>query len=164
MRRLVRDAIRKGPFTKHERDVTLAFFNHWLHHRSKSEIVHPGRQKLAKSAKTTEKTVSRTLGKLRAAWVIDPVSNLRGGHNTATRYRVNLAALFTLCGFDWVDQLVRGRLPNVPVVRNQMSRLLMDRMSHGIRDVGVDPSQDDYLPIEESLIDYSDDFGSDPDE
>lgn len=142
MRRLVRDAIRKGPFTKHERDVTLAFFNHWFHHKSKCEIVHPGRRKLAKTARTTEKTVSRTLAKLRAAWVIEPVANLHGGHNTATKYRVNLPALFSLCGFDWMDDLVRGRLPNVPVVRSEMSRLLGDRMSHGNKSVAHRLSQE----------------------
>ena len=161
--RIVRSAVRNGPFTKGERDVVLAIINHWFHHKTKNEPIHPGRGALARKAKVTEKTVSRTLGKLRAAVVLIPVSNLKGGYQTATRYRVNIPALMTLCGCDWLDQFMRGHRQNVPVVSAKMSRLRGDKMSHGIKGVESDPSQDGYLPIDERLIDYRDDFGGDPD-
>lgn len=141
-RRIVRDAIRKGPFTKSERDVTLALVNHWFHHKSKSDPIHPGRDLLARKARVTEKTVSRTLSKLRAVFILDPVSNLSGGFQTATKYRVNVRALLWLCGCDWLDQLMRGHGLNVPVASIEMSRLRLDKMSHGIKGVESDPSQE----------------------
>lgn len=134
MRRMVRDAIRKGPFTKGQRDVALAIVNHWFHHNGKRAPIHPGRDKLARKSGVTVKTVSRTLGMLRAAGVLVPVSSLRGGWGSATKYRVNIAALMTLCGCDWLDEFLRGRALNVPQVALKMSRKMGDKMSHGLND------------------------------
>ncbi len=99
LRRSVRQSIRSGPFTKGERDVTLAFFNHWFQNRrSGIGFVHPGRNKLAKRADTSIKTVTRTLEKLRLHGVIIAKSNDLGGGRRATRYAVSLAHLYDLCG------------------------------------------------------------------
>lgn len=131
--RAVRHAVRMCPdLTKSERDVTLALFNHWVHHRAKGPI-HPGRQRIAKKADVTVKTVSRCFAMLRAAGVLTPVKNLRGGYGSATRYRFDLVALMVLVGCDWIDDFRGGSTgTNVPVVVGKMSRLLRDKMSHGI--------------------------------
>ena len=95
-RRLVRQHIRKGPLTKSERDVTLAFFNHWFHHRKKG-AVHPGREKLAKKAKVSIATVKRTLSMLRQQGVLIATAHERGLNGKATEYLVNPVALYRLC-------------------------------------------------------------------
>lgn len=164
MRRLVRGAIRKGPFTKGQRDVTLAVVNHWFHHKGKNQPIHPGREKLAAKAKVSVRTVATTLAILRASGVLHAVSHLRGGHDTATKYKVNIPALLTLCGCDWLDDFIAGYTRNCTVEIAGIARLGRAKIAHGIRDVETSLCQGDYLPIEESLIDYSDDFGSDPDE
>ena len=110
-RRIVRASIRKGPFTAGQRDITLALFDHWFHHKAKNGgIIHPGRERLAKKSGKTVITVARTLAMLRAAGVIFPVECDRGQGRKATRYKVNVIALFTLCGEGWVDFFVK----NVP--------------------------------------------------
>lgn len=97
-RRVIRDMIKRGPFTKSERDVVLAFFNHWFVHRNGEKgFVHPGRKKLAKRAQVTIKTVSRTLAMLRDNHAIQPVGHLNGLHGNATEYTVSIEALRLLC-------------------------------------------------------------------
>lgn len=125
-RRLVRDAVRRGPFTKSERDVTLALVNLWLHHKGGPKpYVHPGRESLARKAGCTIKTVSRTLAKLRAAGIADVISNPRGGRDAATRYRLDVVALLAFCGCDWLDDFTRARgfhaARNVPQSKPEMS-------------------------------------------
>lgn len=141
MRRLVRDAIRKGPLTKSQRDVTLAVMNHWFHHKSKRAPIHPGREKLAAKAGVTVKTVSRTLAMLRSANVIVPVGGIRGGFHSATKYRVQIGPLMTLCGCDWLDDFVRGYGLNVPQGGPEMSHKVRDKMSHGLMSVAPTLSQ-----------------------
>lgn len=137
-RRIIRQAIRKGPFTKSHRDVTLALFDHWFHHKSGPKgYIHPGRAKLAKKARTTEKTVSRCLASLRSAGVISPAGSLKGNRYQATEYTVDPLALLVFCGCDWVDFLRR----NVPSKISKMSHLQRDKMSHRIRDVATYPFQ-----------------------
>ena len=134
-RRLVRAAIRKGDFTKGERDVILALVDHWMHHKAKGPI-HPGRNKLAKRAGVSVRTVSSTLASLRAAGVLNPVSNLHGGFGTATRYRVNIHALMTLCGCDWLDDFLQGcRGSNCTVAKPEIARLSLAGIAHGINNV-----------------------------
>ena len=134
-RRIIRSAIRSGPFTRAERDVTLAIFGHWFHHKGgPKSYIHPGRAKLAKKAKTTEKTVSRCLGKLRAGGIISAEGPLKGNRYKATEYEVDPAALLVFCGCDWVDFLRR----NVPSKNLQMSHLQRDKMSHRISTVEHD--------------------------
>ena len=133
VRRLVRDAIRKGPFTKSQRDVTLAVANLWFHHKSGDGFIHPGRDKLAKRAKVHVKTVSRTLEILRDAKAIKPVSNLRGGYGKSTRYVVDIWALTAHCGVE-LPEVIQGQLValNVPQDQPKMSHNMRDKMSHGI--------------------------------
>lgn len=137
-RRIIRQAIRKGPFTKSHRDVTLAVFDHWFYHKSgPKSYIHPGRKRLAKKVKATEKTVSRCLGELRAAGILIPLGPLKGNRYQATEYQVDPMALLVFCGCDWVDYFRR----NVPSRNFQMSHLQRDKMSHRIRDVKHHPSQ-----------------------
>lgn len=136
-RRMVRDAIRKGPFTSAEAKVTLALVNHWFHHKGARPIIHPGREKLAKrSGVGSIKTVSRALAMLRAATVIETVSHARGGWGKSTHYRVHIARLMTLCGCDWIDQFL-GQ--NVPHSFPEMSHKMGDKMSHGLNDTSEAP-------------------------
>lgn len=132
-RRIVRDAVRKGPFTKGERDVTLALVNHWFHHKSNGTgIIHPGRGKLAKKAGVTEKTVSRLLKRLREAGVISAQGHLKGNRYKATEYEVDETALLIFCGCTWAQKMTR----NVPSKNAEMSHLQRDKMSHRISNVG----------------------------
>jgi hypothetical protein len=97
-RRLVRQSVRKGPFTKGERDVVLAFVNHWMHHRKKSGgVVHPGREKLAKRAGVSVRTVASVLEMLRQSGAIEAVAHLHGLYGNATEYTVSTVHLFELC-------------------------------------------------------------------
>lgn len=141
IRRLVRDAIRKGPFTKGQRDVTLALVNHWFHHKGTAKPIHPGREKLARKAKVSVRTVASSLSMLRAAGVLVVVSNLRGGHDTATKYRVNTAALLTLCGCDWMDEFLSGYARNCTVAGHEIARLGSAKIAHGINNVSICLSQ-----------------------
>lgn len=126
-RRLIRDAIRKGPFTKSERDVTLAFVNHWFHHRNGSKrVIHPGRDKLAKKAGVTIKTVSRCLDVLRHYGAIEATACLHGLHGKATEYTVDVVRLLALCALK-KDAVRYNGGTNVPTAgRDKMSRRSCD--------------------------------------
>jgi len=136
-RRLVRDAIRNGPFTKAERDVTLAVINHWFHYRNgPKKFIHPSRAMLAKKAQCSIATVKRCLAMLRASWVLRPLSGLRAGQGMAVRYRVNLGAIFSLCGCDWSDEFLRGVSgSNDPLKMAGMSRQTRVKMTHCLKNV-----------------------------
>lgn len=108
-RRIVRNKIKSGPFTKSERDVALAFFNHWFFHRtSAKKVVHPGRKKLARKANVTPRTVTNALRLLRFHKAIIAVDHLAGLHGNATEYVVDVDALFYLCDFEKSDPRVNG--------------------------------------------------------
>jgi hypothetical protein len=96
-RRVTRDTIRSAPFTKSERDVVLAFVNHWFNLRHLGHAVYPGRKKLAKKANTSIRTVASVLGILRASGAIVAEAHLNGLHGNATEYSVNYEALIDLC-------------------------------------------------------------------
>lgn len=130
-RRMVRDAVRKGPFTRAERDVTLAIINHWFHHKGGAKpFIHPSREAVAKKAKVSVKTVSRALEMLRTIEALRPVSGIGGGKAKATQYKVSLPHLMAYCGCNWVDEFMRGYRANVPVSGVEMSRYSRDKMSH----------------------------------
>jgi len=106
-RRMVRAAIRRSEMTKSDRDVTLAMANLWFHHRNgPKKHIHPGRKKLAKSAGVSIKTVARCLAKLQAARIIIAIKYPRGEGQNPTQYTVDLAALLTYCGCDWLDDFM----------------------------------------------------------
>lgn len=110
-RRYVRAKVKSGPFTPSDKNIILAIVNLWFHHKS---FIHPGRKKLAAKAGVTEKTVSRSLAKLRQSGVLILVSHLTGGRK-ATRYDVDAIKLLELCGCP-----IRS-VQNVPLDPGQMS-------------------------------------------
>ena len=96
-RRIVRAAVRSGPFSKSEQDVVMAFMNHWLHHRNSIKgCVHPGRERIAKKARVSIKTVQRTFAMLRDHGAIVAVGHLNGLQGKATEYEVDLDAFYAL--------------------------------------------------------------------
>ena len=98
-RRVVRGTIRKSNLSRGQRDVLLAFVNHWFHHKTKADgVVHPGRTKLAKKSGASVETVKRTLDMLRRAGVLTAVAHLNGLHGNATEYTVSVPHLIDLCG------------------------------------------------------------------
>lgn len=133
-RRLVRNRIRKAKFSKSQRDVVLAFINHWFHHRRKSDgIVHPGREKLSARAKVSVKTVSRTFDLLRASGAIRAHDHLHGLYGNATEYSVSIPHLMALCDAPKEAFRVIGGT-NVPTSGR-------DKMSHRINNVLTFPKQ-----------------------
>lgn len=135
-RRMVRDAIRKGPFTSAEAKVTLALVNHWFHHKVARPIIHPGREKLVKKSGVSLRSVQSTLAMLRAAQVIEAVSHQRGGWGKATHYRVHIARLMTLCGCDWIDQFLTGNCSHsIDVFAHKMGA----KIAHGLNDTSEAP-------------------------
>lgn len=110
-RRLMRDAVRKGGFSKSERDVTLAILNMWFHHRNGPKgFIHPSRKMIAKKADVSVKTVSRTLAMLRGFGALVPVSGTRGGKSHATQYKVDDLGLYQLCGGD-MQKIIAAMTP-----------------------------------------------------
>lgn len=102
-RRLQRDKVRKSHLTRAERDVLLAFLNHWFHHRHDGPV-HPGRKKLAKRARVSLRMVNYTLAMLREFGVIEAVSfetgNCAEGMGMATEYTLDVWNLTILCAED----------------------------------------------------------------
>lgn len=96
-----RGLVRKSCLTRAEKEVVLAFLNHWFVHRHKG-AVHPGRKKLAKRSGASMRTVNRALAMLRDFDVIQPVAFERGncgeGFGMATEYTCNTEHLGILCG------------------------------------------------------------------
>jgi hypothetical protein len=98
-RRVIRDTIRRTAFSKGDRDVILALVNHWFIHRhSPKGVIHPGRDKLARKAGVSIKTVSRCLDMLRHHGVLTATAHLEGLHWNATEYQVSIPALTALRG------------------------------------------------------------------
>jgi hypothetical protein len=108
-RRLVRGAVRKGPFTKSERDVILAIVNHWFHHKAKGKM-HPSRGRIAQKAEVSERTVQRMFSFLRDAGVLVPQSNLIQGRGKSTEYRLDDLSLMQLCGVD-MEKIITAMTP-----------------------------------------------------
>lgn len=99
-RRIYRDVVRRSHLTRAEKDVTLAFLNHWFVHRHDG-AVHPGKKKLVARSKASMPTVKRTLSMLREFGVIDAVAfetgNCAEGFGKATEYTLDTEALTKLC-------------------------------------------------------------------
>jgi hypothetical protein len=134
-RRIIRQTIRKGPFTKSEREVVLAFINHWFQHRKSTKgVVHPGRKKLAKRAGVSIRTVASVLDLLRTHGVIDAKAHLHGLHGNATEYTVCTVALTELCAKKKADIRVDG-------VQN-CTGTGRAKIAHRINNVIAFPSQD----------------------
>jgi hypothetical protein len=98
--RLYRGIVKRSHLTRAERDVTLAFLNHWFVHRHQGPV-HPGKKRLARVAKVSIPTVKRTLSMLREFSVIQAVAHETGnsaeGFGLATEYTLDVDALTKLC-------------------------------------------------------------------
>lgn len=99
-RRRTRDMVRKSNLTRAEKDILLAFLNHWFVHRHKGPV-HPGRKRLAKKAGASIRAVNYTLAMLRDCGVLRPMAyatgNQAGERGKATEYEVDQIKLITLC-------------------------------------------------------------------
>lgn len=133
-RRHCRDAAKRGPFSKGERDVVLAVLNLWFVHRKKDGgVFHPGRTKLARRAGVSVRTVASTLAMLRDAGVMQTVSHAKGGWGKATRYTFDVIAYFPACGFDYPafipgDLVVQNCTHSRPPIAHNMRA----KIAHGI--------------------------------
>ena len=100
LRRTMRDHVRKSALTRTEKEIVLAFLNHWFVHRHKG-AVHPGKEKLAKRAKASIRSVKYTLSMLRETGVLKAVAYASGNQNgqrgKATEYELDTVKLITLC-------------------------------------------------------------------
>lgn len=94
--RRLRALVRGSALTRAEKEVALAFLNHWFVHRHKG-AVHPGRKKLVKRSKASLPTVKRTLAMLRHWRAITAVARLEGLDGKATEYVVDPDCLEVLC-------------------------------------------------------------------
>jgi hypothetical protein len=141
-RRLIRDSIKRGSFTKSERDVTLTVINHWLHHKGGAKpFIHPSREAIAKKAGVSIRTVASCFGMLRAAGILVPVSGIRGGKGKATQYKVDARALMVLCGCDWLDEFITGRLANCTVSLPNLHAITVQKLHTVLYDDKGYPSQ-----------------------
>ncbi len=98
MRRFVRSSIQRSPLTSAEAKITTALVNLWFHHKNGEGLIRPGREKVAKRARVSVRTVASCLLMLRENNVLKIVSHGNGGWHTATRYRLDIIALLELCG------------------------------------------------------------------
>lgn len=129
-RRSVRQSIRASALSRAQKDVALAFFNHWLQHRkSKEGIVHPGRKKLAKKAKASISTASRTLEILRENGVLVARAHLQGLHGNATEYSVSIPHLYAFSDKKKEDILVNGGSKDPTQGRVKMNRRISNVIS-----------------------------------
>lgn len=143
LRRFIRSIIKTAPdLTKTDRLVTLAVMNHFFHHKSKKEPIHPGRKKIAKAANCSIRMVASTFAKLRAAGVLIDDGYLKGGYGRATRYHVNTRALIVLCGCDLPDELALSSSWFCTVDSAKFARLNSAGFAHGISNVRGDQAKD----------------------
>jgi hypothetical protein len=99
-RRETRAMVRKSFLTRTEKEILLAFLNHWFVHRGDG-AVHPGRKKLAKRAGASMRAVNYALALLRDFEAIEATAyatgNAEGRRGAATEYTVNIERLTVLC-------------------------------------------------------------------
>lgn len=114
-RKCVRDAIRQSySFTKSQRDVVLYIANLWLHHRNGREgVIRPGRERIAKKANVSVRTVASVMADMRDAGVLIPVAYPKGGRR-ATQYKMRISKIFEYCGHE-MPEWMRGELIEVTV-------------------------------------------------
>ena len=115
-RRYLRSAVRHSAMTPGQKAVTTAILNLWLHHRNGPKgYIHPGRAKIAKAAKVTEKTVSRTMAVLRTAGVLRVRRRLHGEGQHPTEYTMGLVPMLELCGAE-IPEWTEGELTEIPII------------------------------------------------
>ena len=114
-RRFVRKCItsHRSGLRKNERDMLLAIVNLWFHHRNSPKgHIHPGREKIAKRANVSVRTVATFLKVLRGAGVIVVVGRPNGEGKKPTCYTVNIDCLLEFCGVEF-PETVAGELAEV---------------------------------------------------
>jgi hypothetical protein len=113
-RRFFREAVKKSPLTRAQKDILAAVANLWLHHRNGPRgVIHPGREKLARITKTSVRTVASTLGMLRNAGVLTAVARPNGEGQRPTEYTMSLSAMCDLCGVE-MPKHAAGELVELP--------------------------------------------------
>lgn len=128
LRRLYRSAVRKSKtLTRCQRDVTLAWLNHWLHHKNKRQPIHPGKNKIMKAAQVSRRTMMETTRLLEAGGVLRPVRHERGGRGKATEYAFNVHALMVLCGATWFEEYTRAAGQFAPFNHGNLPPLRADK-------------------------------------
>lgn len=144
LRRLVRLVIRKSPLTKSEQAVTLAVVNLWFHHRNGPKgYIHPGRERLAKSARVSVRTVASTLARLRDGGALVVVGRPKGEGQKPTEYRIDVSALLVICGTD-LPTVMSGRLvpmgrksggQNCTPLKSEIAHHMGAGIAHSLKDV-----------------------------
>lgn len=128
LRRLYRSAVRKSKtLTRCQRDVTLAWLNHWLHHKNKRQPIHPGNCRIMRVAQVSRRTAISTARMLEASDVLRPVRHENGGRGKATEYAFNVHALMVLCGATWFEEYMRAAGQFAPFRRDNLHPLREDK-------------------------------------
>lgn len=140
-RRMVRDAIKKGPFSRAERDITLAIVNYWFHHKGgPKKFIHPSRESIAKKSETCVRSVASAFAMLRDCDILRPVSGMKGGRRKATHYTVDVWTLMVFCGVTWVEEFLSGADRNCTVSPPDFARFSATgnraAIAHCLNDVG----------------------------
>lgn len=140
-RRMVRGAIKKGPFSRAERDITLAIVNHWFHHKGgPKKFIHPSREAIAKKSGTCVRSVASAFAMLRDCDILRPVSGMNGGRHKATHYTVDVWKLMVFCGVTWVEEFLSGAGQNCTVSSPDFARFSATgnraAIAHCLNDVG----------------------------
>jgi hypothetical protein len=99
-RRDTRGWVRRSNLSRTEKEILLAFLNHWFVHRHDGPV-HPGRKRLGGKAKASRRMVNYALAMFREFGVIDAVAHETGnsaeGMGLATEYTVDTTKLIDLC-------------------------------------------------------------------
>jgi hypothetical protein len=132
-RRYLRSAVRQSAMSRAQKDVTMGVLNLWLHHRNGLKgVIHPGRERLAKGAKVSVRTVASTLKALRDAGVLKASKHAYGEGQKPTEYTMNTLALIVHCGGElpeWVAaELVQ--VANKPTPGENEKRTLRNGKLH----------------------------------
>ncbi len=134
-RQFMRRQVRNAKISKYDRDVVLAVLNHWFAHKQKG-VMHPGRDKIAKVARVSVRTVATMFGRMREAGVLEVVSHGKGGRH-ATRYKMNLTALIKFLGYE-LPKEVAGTLRKIPAMVGRFTPWAVFKKrangAHGIKD------------------------------
>jgi hypothetical protein len=177
----VRSAVKStSRLTKSQKTILLKMFSLWEYHKKKrwngGGYINPGRVALAKEADCEVLTVSRALSLFRREGMIKATKHLKG-YEYRTHYTVDPDAILAFCGgrtsgiqSAGVDTLHGGSnegsndtlFEMMGKKHYQNDTLLNDERSDtSEEEEGSSQGQetsDDYLPIEESLIDYDEDW------
>ena len=131
-RRFLRRAVLQSDMTRTQKAVAIPILNLWLHHRNGTKgRIHPGRERLAKEAKASIRTVASTLKILRDAGVIKVRARPNGEGQKPTEYTLNTIALIVFCGADlpkWIEGELIEQKPNLRSKQNSAGMLLYRKL------------------------------------